>query len=124
MSLSSSLNDILSEDLPASLQRFGRVLDSQWVDEALNETGTASVRRRKMPSARVVWLVIGMSLFRDRSIQEVVSHLGLVLPSGKKGSSQRAVGQTVARSTIPQGRYRVGAAPVRAIFDRKPANPA
>ena len=114
MSLSASLNDILSEDLPTSLQRFGRVLDSQWVDEALSETGTASVRRRKMPAARVVWLVIGMSLFRDRSIQEVVSHLGLVLPSGKKGSSQ----QTVARSTIPQGRYRVGAAPVRAIFER------
>ena len=118
VSLSESLNCIVAEDIPTSFERFGHVLDASWVDQALKETGTASVRRRKIPAALVVWLVIGMALFRDRSIQEVVCHLGLVLPSNKKNSNRPTAGKTVARSTIPQGRYRLGAAPVRAIFER------
>jgi len=65
----------------------------------------------------VVWLAIGMALFRDRSIQEVVGHLGLVLPS-EKNKRPTADKTTVARSVIPQGRYRVGAAPLEAIFVR------
>ncbi|MCK5798341.1 MAG: transposase domain-containing protein, partial [Deltaproteobacteria bacterium] len=39
------------------------------------------LRKRKVPAQLVIWLVIGMAMFRDRSISEVVSHLGLVLPS-------------------------------------------
>jgi len=42
----------------------------------LAATGTASVRRRKLPAEHVVWLVMGMGLFRDRSIPEVVHYLG------------------------------------------------
>ena len=116
MSLAESINDILEADIPASFERFAKVLDAKWIDQALNETGTASVRRRKLSAPMVVWLVIGMALFRDRSIQEVVSHLGLVLPSQK--NKRPTAGKTVAPSAIPQGRYRVGAAPIEAIFKR------
>jgi len=116
MSLAESINDILEADIPASFKRFAKVLDAQWIDQALNETGTASIRRRKLSAPMIVWLVIGMALFRDRSIQEVVSHLGLVLPSQK--NKRPAADKTVAPSAIPQGRYRVGAAPIEALFDR------
>ncbi len=77
---------------------------------------TASVRRRKLPAPQVVWLVIGMALFRDRSIQEVVSHLGLVL-SGQKGS-RGSNSKTIAPSAIPQQRGKVGDAPIRLIFEQ------
>lgn len=116
MSLPESIAAILNADIPAAFEMFGRKLDATWIDEALKETGTASVRRRKLPAQLVVWLVIGMALFRDRSIQEVVSHLGLVLPSQK--NKRPAAGRSIAPSAIPQGRYRVGAAPVKAIFER------
>ena len=116
MSLDESITDILEADIPTSFDRFARVLDAQWIDDALEETGTASVRRRKIPAQMVVWLVIGMALFRDRSIQEVVSHLGLVLPSEK--NKRPTAGKTVAPSAIPQGRYRVGDAPIKVIFER------
>ena len=116
MSLAESINDILEADIPTSFARSSKVLDSQWVDQALNETGTATVRRRKLSASMVVWLVIGMVLFQDRSIQEVVSHLGIVLPSQK--NKRPAAGKTVAPSAIPQGRYRVGAAPIKAISER------
>jgi len=116
MSLSESINAILEADIPAAFEMFARRLDAEWVDEALEETGTASVRRRRIPAQRVVWLVIGMALFRDRAIQAVVSHLSLVLPSGK--NKRATASKSVAPSAIPQARYRVGAAPIKAIFER------
>ena len=120
MSLKESFDEMLHADIPASFDRFGRTLDAQWIDDALRETGTASVRRRKISAQLIVWLVIGMALFRDRSIAEVVAHLGLVLPSQKEGSKKEEsqAGKMVAPSAIPQGRYRVGPKPIEAIFKR------
>jgi hypothetical protein len=116
MPLADSVASILESDIPAAFERFGGALDAQWIDQALAETGTASVRRRKLTAPTVVWLVIGMALFRDRSIAEVVTHVGLVLPSERR--ERHGAGTTVAPSAIPQARYRVGAAPLRAIFIR------
>jgi hypothetical protein len=115
MTLVSSLTDILESDVATSLERFGKTLDYEWIQEALAATGKATVRRRKLSSEEIVWLVIGMALFRDRSIQEVVSHLELVLPSSPKGDKKSV---SVAPSAIPQGRYRVGPDPLKVIFAR------
>lgn len=112
--LPESLAEILQADIPTCFTRFGRVLDVEWISTALQETGTASVRKRKLPAPMIVWLVIGMALFRDRSTQEVVHHLGLAFPSGKKGATKP--GTPLAPSAIPQGRYRLGASPIEAIF--------
>ncbi|HGG58186.1 MAG TPA: IS4 family transposase [Nannocystis exedens] len=111
-----SIFDILESDVPVAFERFGKLLDARWIDTALKETGTATVRRRKLPAQLVVWLVIGMALFRDRSIKEVVDHVGLVLPSQK--GKRPAAGKTVAPSAIPQARYRVGATAIKSIFER------
>ena len=116
MSLPDAVAAILDADIPAAFEMFSRKLDAEWIESALEETGTASVRRRKLPAQLVVWLVIGMAMFRDRSVQEVVSHLGLVLPSQK--NKRPAAGRSVAPSAVPQARYRVGAAPLEAIFER------
>src|SRR2546422_10634949 len=66
---------------PASFDQFGAAIDPQWIADALAATDTASVRRRKLPAEHVVWLVIGMGLFRDRSIAQGVHHLDLVVPA-------------------------------------------
>lgn len=116
MHFAESIDEILNADIPTSFQQFATVLDARWVEDALKETGTASVRRRKLPAPLVVWLVIGMALFRDRSIQEVVSHLGLVL-SGQK-NSRGLNSKTIAPSAIPQQRSKVGEAPIRLIFEQ------
>ena len=55
-------------------------VDPQWVREALEATGTATVRRRRLPADQVVWLVIGMAMFRKWPIHDLVGRLNLVLP--------------------------------------------
>jgi hypothetical protein len=96
----------------ASFALFAQTLDRQWIDAALQATGAASVRRRKLPAEYVVWLVIGMGLLRDRSIQEVVRHLHLVLP----GVDPPARRPTVTGGAIVQARDRLGDQPLETLF--------
>jgi len=94
------------------LDVFSRDLDLDWVRRALETTQAATVRRRKLPAEHVVWLVIGMGLFRDRSIQDVVRHLNLVLPDTDR---PRGRGR-VTGGAIVQARNRLGSEPLALLF--------
>src|SRR5687768_823759 len=96
---------------PISVETFAKSIDSAWVEDALEATGRASIRRRGFPAELAVLLVIGMALFADRSIDDVVNHLGLVLPAKKK----------LARSAIPQARSRLGSEPIKLLFRKASA---
>src|SRR5437870_3026100 len=95
---------------PASFEQFSAAIDPAWIAEVLAATGTASVRRRKLPAEHVVWLVIGMGLFHDRSIAQVVQHLDLVLPARNGGQGR------VSNAAIVQARDQLGAKPLAALF--------
>ena len=94
----------------ASFSVFAQSLDQAWVEQALRATGTATIRRRKLPAEYVVWLVIGMAMLRDRSIAEVVRHLDLVMPTptGKR--------QHVSGGAVVQARDRLGPEPLAWLF--------
>jgi hypothetical protein len=92
------------------LPKFVGSLDPDWIEEALAATGTATIRRRRLPAEQVVWLVIGMCLFRDLSMRELVSTLDLALPGSR--------GIRVAPSSIVQARERLGDEPLRWLFER------
>lgn len=95
---------------PASFEPFRAAIDPAWIAEALAATGTASLRRRKLPAEHVVWLVIGMGLFHDRSIAQVVQHLDLVRPA-RPGARGR-----ITNAAIVQARDQLGAPPLAALF--------
>jgi len=94
---------------PENLDGVRRHIDPDWIEQALQATGTATLRRRRLPAVQVVWLVIGMALFRNRAIADLVSSLDLALP----GSSPE-----VARSAVPKARARVGDEPLAWLFTR------
>ncbi|NVB81568.1 MAG: IS4 family transposase [Kofleriaceae bacterium] len=96
-----------SDDL---LPKFVASLDPEWIDEALAASGTATIRRRRLPAEQVIWLVIGMCLFRDQSMRDLVSMLDLALPGSR--------GIRVAPSSIVQARERLGDEPLRWLFER------
>src|SRR5437899_229917 len=110
MGLGEAILAVGAGERAASFEQFRSALDSAWVADALAATDTASVRRRKLPAEHVVWLVIGMGLFHDRSIAEVVHHLDLVVPprSGERGR--------VTNAAIVQARDQLGVAPLAALF--------
>ena len=69
----------------------------------LEATGTATLRSRRLPAEQA----IGMALFRNRSIHDVVSKLDLALPS---------ISPTVAPSSVAQAWARLGPAPMEWRF--------
>ena len=103
--LSTWLDDTQTWAEPASLSSFQRAIPLEWISQVLVSTDKASIRKRKLPAELVVWLVVGMGLYRDRSITDIVSKLDLVL------SSQE--GETLAASSIAQARQRLSDAPLR-----------
>lgn len=96
----------------ASFEVFARTLELGWVRQALAATGSASVRRRKLPAEFVVWIVIGMALLHDRSIAEVVRHLNLVLPDARVPDGRGHV----TGGAVAQARERLGPQPLAALF--------
>ena len=100
--------DALVELGPEGIARFTESLDPAWIVSALEATGKASCRRRKLPAEQAVWLVLGMALFADRSIRDVVDHLSLVLPGV----------DSLAPSSIHQARRRLEAAPLEWLFHK------
>lgn len=111
--ISEDLSDVLAFT-PEAFAALGANVKAGWMLEALaagqDAEKQAEMRRRKLPTDRALWLVIGMALFRDRSIQEVVEHLSLAIPRpGPRGG--------VAPSAIPQARERLGVEPVQHLFE-------
>lgn len=98
------------DERAASFEIFRDSIDPAWITAALEATGTATIRRRKLPAEYVVWLVIGMGLLHDRAITEVVRHLDLVLPTPTGGRG------TVSGSAVAQARTRLGPEPLAALF--------
>lgn len=92
---------------PACLDGLSSLIELPWIEQALQATGKASIRRRRLPAEHVVWLVIGLALFRNQPIWHVVRQLDLVLDAPKA---------VCAPSAAVQGRQRLGDEPLAHLF--------
>lgn len=102
---------VAEQDLvEGAFERMQASIDPEWIEEALETTGTATLRRRRLPAEQVIWLVLGMALYRNRPIDEIVAKLDLALP-GRRGP-------TPAPSAVAQARGRLGEEPMRWLFER------
>lgn len=97
---------------PASLDNFRAHLDPAWIEAALHATGTSTIRKRRLPSEQVIWVVLGMAMYRDRPISEVVAGLDLALGGG---------GASPSKSAVAQARKRLGAEPMKWLFEASAA---
>jgi hypothetical protein len=63
--LSAHLTYLIEAQEPvADLSRLAEHLPDEWIEHAVRATGTASLRRRRLPSEQVVWLVIALAMYR------------------------------------------------------------
>jgi hypothetical protein len=93
----------------SDLSAFTQNIPVEWVASALELSSQASIRRRPLPSDQVLWLVLGMALFRDEPVHEVARRLNICAQGW--ASKDR-----LARSGVSQARMRLGADPVEDLF--------
>lgn len=108
MQLHQALDCIASFPPPEEFSQFAQDVPAEWIEQALSATGTATLRKRRLPVEQVPWLVIGMALYRDRPITDIVNKLDLAMPS--------PLSPTVAPSAVVQARDRLGEAPMAWLF--------
>lgn len=97
--LDDALAVVASSAVPDGIEGLKQHLDPGWIEDALTWAGTTSIRRRRLPADQVVWLVIGMALYRHEPIERVVELLGLATPDRKDS--------LVAKSAVAQARKRL-----------------
>lgn len=95
----------------SDLSTFAQNIPVEWVEAALHLSEKATIRRRRLPSDQALWLVMGMALFRNESIDEVARRLNICA----KGLANEAL---LARSGLSEARQRLGSAPLSWLFKR------
>lgn len=96
-----------------SIEVFGTVLKEEWIQEALRATGRQTKRTRKLTAPFMVWLMIGLGLYRNLSIQNMVNRLGNILGVGSLWEG----GEAPAFSSVVEARDRLGCGPLRYLID-------
>lgn len=100
---SSSFADFISEsdtDI-AQLTTFAEHIPIDWVNHAANLSTKATIRRRRLPSDMVLWLVVGMAFFRNEPIAEVARRLNIC-------AEGLADEKLLAKSALTEARKRLG----------------
>jgi len=110
LDFSSSLLSLGSGVLPESFDGLKSELPLDWIRQCLSAHGIATLRRRKLPAENVVWMIVGLALFRNRRIPEVVQRLDLILPDAEGNK------RSLSEGAITPARDRVGAEPLRGLF--------
>lgn len=90
-------------------RRLGEHLPFEWIEQAVQSMQATSIRHRRLPAEQVVWLMVALALYRHKSISEVLDDLGLALPD--------AQAPFVSKSAAAQARQRLGAAPLKWLFE-------
>lgn len=103
---------ILAAELPGAPPNWGRLseqLPLEWIEQVLHYTGRASIRKRRLPAEQVVWFVIGLALYRHKSVRQLVGELDLALPD--------LADRCVSDSAVTQARQRLGEEPLDRLFN-------
>jgi len=108
VNLDEALHEAAAFSVGDRLDGLKQHLNAAWIEEALAASGTVSLRRRRLPADQVVWMVVGMGLIRNQSIEQVVDKLELALPDKK--------GTLIAKSAISKARQRLGEDPLAYLF--------
>lgn len=92
-----------------TFEKLSEILSSDIIEQAFQQAGIATVRKRRLPLEAVLWSVIGMALFRKESVWNIANKLDIMLP-GKN--------QLVAPSAMVQARQRLGDESVKQVFNK------
>jgi hypothetical protein len=108
MRLEEALAEAAEFSAADKFDRLREHVPAEWIEAALSWSGTTTIRRRRLPAEQVVWLVIGMGLMRNESIERVVDAMDLALPDRHD--------TLIAKSAITQARQRLGEEPLEYLF--------
>lgn len=108
MDVSQALN-IINDWKPNQVETLADLLPLELINEAYTLTDTVTMRKRKLTLESMVWLLVGMAIYNDKSMKDLVNQLDIVDRTGKA---------FVAPSALTQRRKTLGEPAMKAVFER------
>lgn len=99
--------DVINSWKPNQVETLADLLPLSLIEQAYALTDTVTLRKRKLTLESMAWLLIGMAIYNDKSMADVVNLLDIVDREGKP---------FVAPSALTQRRKTLGEAAAKALF--------
>ena len=75
--------DIINTVKQPQVKALSDLIPLELIEQAYQMTDTVTLRKRKLPLESLVWLLVGMALYNDKSISDVVNQLDIIDREGK-----------------------------------------
>ena len=86
MELSQALG-IINLASPEQARNLADLIPENLIRQALTLSDTVTLRKRKLPLESMIWLVVGMSVFCNRPLTEIVNLMDIVDSTGSPFTS-------------------------------------
>ena len=85
------------DSLRNPLTSLGDYPDPELISRCLAESGTVTLRKRRLPLEMMVWCIVGMALERKEPLHQIVHRLDIMLPGNRPFVAPSAVIQARQR---------------------------
>ncbi len=106
MDVSQALN-VINCWKPNQVETLSDLLPLDVIQEAFELTDTVTLRKRKLPLESLIWLLVGMSMYNDKSMAHIANQLDIIDREGKP---------FVAPSALTQRRKNLGVDAIKSVF--------
>lgn len=65
--------DRIAQFSPEHFSSLSDILSPELLEQCLQESGTVTLRKRRLPLEMMVWSVVGMALFRHVPMSQIVN---------------------------------------------------
>ncbi|MBD1567671.1 IS4 family transposase, partial [Vibrio sp. S12_S33] len=100
--------DIINSYKPNHVETLSDLLPIELINSAYELTDTVTLRKRKLTLESMAWLLVGMAIYNDKSMADIVNMLDIVDRTGKP---------FVAPSALTQRRKNLGESAAKALFE-------
>lgn len=90
-----------------TFEKYAEFLSPELIQKGFEQAGVATLRKRRLPLETVLWSIIGMALYRQKSVWDIATQMDIMLPDKKP---------LVAPSALVQARQRLGVDAVKEVF--------
>ncbi len=94
--------------IPDRLEGLTKVIPSEVIEQALFDSGRGKQKACRLSHREMLWVVLSMGMLAHMPIRQVFQHAHRMLPGQR----------TPSRGNLCEGRRRLGAEPVRRVFDQ------
>lgn len=95
-----------------SIGVLNSVLKPEWIDQILEREQRKEIRVRKLPAAFTIWLVLGLTLYRNLAIRNVLHRMGTLCGLGSLWED----GVPPSNASVAEARDRLGFGVLRALL--------